>query len=85
MKIEKLTIAMHCNLKPSDFTPVGLVCNYEVHNTLAYIINISAISFGCGNLDFLSSTAILAINGHLTALATFSLRINTYCYFLAVH
>jgi len=31
----RVTIAMHCNLRPLDVTPVVLRSNHETHNALA--------------------------------------------------
>ena len=65
MRLEKMAIAMHCNLRPTDVAPVVLAFNYEAHNALTYNFKTPTTSFGLGNLDFPLSTDILVIGRHV--------------------
>ena len=39
IKLEKVTIALHCNLRPPNVAPFVLGFNYEAHNAPAYQVS----------------------------------------------
>jgi len=80
-QLEKVAIAMHCNLKPLDIALAVLVFNYQAHDAQAYKVNTSATSASrFSNLDLLKDSSNSTIRRRFQA--SFSLHRSKICILL---